>query len=336
MTVSTNSPARKSPAPEVLPARQSGPQTASLIIAGDKAKANAEAKIIAMIVDNGVDNVRAENSFASMAAETLRHRRMFTARPSVLTLLGDDQPDLIGLSDAYKVSAARMNEEARLALIGALRKEGMTEKGATGQATQEIERIRQSVSSYVRKQVEVEAAKLVTPETPDAGAIYLLGHGFGYSTVVSSKKNPGVIAAKSWKVIRDEETGTPILVKPPVKALDAAPDEQSDQTTGGETADAVARRAADEQGQNLASLLGTLNTAAGLIQGATTDSRLPNLSDKEKLAVARLVGKATFELLYAIGESLEGANRIQIARAMEQVAATLNLRLVKEEVTATK
>lgn len=318
--------------------------TLTLIVASETVRNNAISKVAHLIAENGVLSAKADRTFESMAKEYLRLRRMFPATDSVKAVLGEDAPDLAGRTPDYKLALAKLNDEAESEMVLALRKEGFTIKLATANAEAEMERVRKSITRYVRIAIEGEAKALLKAEGREAAARFVLGHGFGYSGEVTSKSYAGVIEDKTWKLAKQED-GSYALALPAgkvigsdgrtvtnAKPLDAPPVEQSDQATPTETAEAQATQDAAEMGVTTGTPQGRINLAVGELNTARADKRLVELPAKERVALARLIGVAAFEAMLAIGESLTGSDRVQVARMFEQISTVTTLRLDPQEV----
>ncbi len=293
-----------------------------LIVASDKVRENAEAKVAALMADNGVLSAKADKVYDTLAGEYLRHRRMFPAVASVQEVLGEDVPDLGGKSPAYRDSIKRMNETARDLMVNSLRKEGFTLKLATANADAEMERIRKSISRSIRIAVEAEAKAI---GGGDEGARFLLGHGFGFTGEVG--KN-GVIGAKGWKLAKGED-GAYVLVKPEVRALDAPGAEQSDQATPGETAEAA--ETAANGGEPLTNPMERIHLVTANLRTVASDPRWSKVGGAERLAEAKVVVQATYEFLTATVAGMSDKERDGLVRELRNMAATF---IVANEVKA--
>jgi hypothetical protein len=264
---------------EIVPATETAPApvfepSLSLIVATPQVIGRTEAKIAAVVTENSLHNVRAEKTAEVLTAEYLRHRRMFPAIESVQNILGPDTPDLAGRSPEYKAAIKNLNETSRDLLVAALRKEGMTIKGATSQADAELERIRKSVSRSIRLAVEEEARALVKAEGRVKGATFLLGHGFGYSG--ETPKDGRVIESKEW-ALKDGTLALPagkVLSENGRDVVDQVmaeePAEQADQASPSQQADDETARLLKAAGVTVGDPVAIINLAIGLLNGATT------------------------------------------------------------------
>jgi hypothetical protein len=251
--------------------------TLTLILASDRVRHNVEAKVASLSAEYGVLSAKADRQAETMAGEYLRLRRMFPAIEAVRTILGEDTPDLAGRSPEYKAAIGRVNEVARDEMVNALRRDGFTVKLAIANADNEMERIRKSVTRYIRIAVEDEAKAILRAEGRAAAATFILGHGFGFSGEVG-KAGSGIITSKGW-TLKDGQLQLPEgeKISEDGKGVvkinaQAPPVEQSDQTVPSETADKVeAERLGDgllDPQAIVNEAIGMLNRAAGLIPGA--------------------------------------------------------------------
>jgi hypothetical protein len=317
---------------DAAPVLVSAEPTLSLIIATDKVRQNAEAKVAHLMADNALHAVRLDKSAETLAAEYIRVRRMFPATDTVRSILGEDAPDLNGRTPAYKDAVKRMNETARDEMIAAFRKEGMTIKGATQSADNELERIRKSTSRSIRLAVEAEAKAILKAEGREAAATFILGHGFGFSGEVG-KAEDAVVQAKSWKLAKQED-GSFALALPEGKTIgedgiavvdanpQAEPAEQSDQATPSETAEAEIKAAADAVEETLTNPLSRLNFAVGEVRTAAQDKRTQDLTSAEARGTVVNLLAVVSELILSVGPNLTAKDRQTVASKLQAMGAT--------------
>lgn len=311
LTSAANLPA-PAPSVEVVESAPPGMPVLTFIVASDKVRENTENRVAALFAETALHTVRGQKSADALAEANLRLRRMFPAPATVQAILGEDAPDLYGRSPEYRAAVERINESARDGLINALRKEGMTIKGATKSATDELESLRKSVSRAIRIQLDADLKPL-----GDEGARILLANGFGYNGEVGKNQ----LLAKGDKLVDGK------VVRAIAPAADAPPVEPADQATATETAEAQATQDAAEMGTTTNNPQGRINLAVGELNTARADKRLFELPAKDRVALARLIGVAAFEAMLAIGESLTGSDRVQVARMFEQISTVTSLRL---------
>lgn len=306
--------------------------TLALIIASEKVRQNAEAKVAHLMADNALHAVRLDKSGETLSAEYLRVRRMFPATDTVISILGEDAPDLAGRTPAYKEAVKRMNEQARDEMIASFRKEGMTIKGATQSADNELERIRKSTSRSIRLAVEAEAKALLKAEGREAAATFILGHGFGFSGEVG-KAEDAVVQAKSWKLAKAED-GTFALALPEGKVIgedgrsvvdanpQAEPVEQADQATPSETAEAEIAAAAAAVEETLTNPASRINFAVGEVRTAVTDKRVSDMTSAEGRGHLTNLLSVVSEAILAIGPNLTEKDRKTVASKLQAMGAT--------------
>jgi len=298
------------PAPEVLPAKQEGTTvvsqapglpTLTFIVASDTVRRNVVSKAAHLVAEAGTANAVGERKNEQACQEYLRLRRMHPAVESIRAILGDDTPDLAGKSDAYKADKAALEEQARDEMINKLRKEGFTIKLATAQADAEMERIRKSVTRFIRIAVEDEAKAIRDSQGREAAVKFVLANGFGYSGEVTNKSYAGIVESKEWKLDKDGNVTLPEGLtfsengRDVVKAVQQLePAEQSSNVPTAETLQAELLQLAQEQASALTSVVGNLTAsvegidrAAGLLHPDTPET-VANIQAAHKALVDAL------------------------------------------------
>lgn len=264
------------PASNVTPDLPADPRELTFIIASDKVRMSTALKSAHLISEAGVANTKGQRSLEAACAEEVRMRRMCPAIESIASLFpGIEVPDLAGKSDEYKALKAARDEAARDEMINALRKEGLTIKGATVAADQEMERVRKSLTRAVRIAVEGEAKAIKRTQGREAAVRFILASGFGYSGEVTSKDYAGVIESKEWKLDKDgnvilpeglvfSENGQDV-----VKAVPQLVASDSTNVPTAETIQAELEAMAKDHAVSVLTVQGNLTTAMTALENAT-------------------------------------------------------------------
>lgn len=314
--------------PEVV--EGNGPtSTVGILIVDDDTRLSIAHDTARSISESMYFGVKASQARTDMFDSVLKFRRTFPASEGVRAVLGADAADLIGQTPEYASAVAGVYEEAKRNLVSKFRREVGTEKAKVW-AEREIKNLKQNIGNDIRAEIEHTARGQKDP------VLFMLGHGF--QPRKGAPKSAVLQEGVKLELLTGEDgavTGAKVVL--PKAGKIAQPVEDSSKTPAGDTAENLLKGLAEKLAEPATNPISNVNvgtgalrsilamTTSGKVNGLTQSAR--DLAPAARQALAKQIAQVAFETITALGESLDEAERFEVAKDAESALSAIVFRL---------